>query len=76
MKRKTKKNIINIVGIAIFALFGTGLLYLMLINDPTIERHYPTPDNNTSLIIIEHTKTGQKDYIYGVTDGVGSHTKP
>ena len=72
MKRQTKKNIINIAGITVMVLFATGLLYLVIFNDPITETVYDTGDPNTSLIIREHMKTGKKDYIYGVVDGVGS----
>ena len=72
MKKSTKKNIINIIGISIFALGTSGLLYLVIFNDPITETVYDTGNPKTSLIIREHMKTGQKDYIYGVIDGVGN----
>ena len=72
MKKSTKKNIINIIGISIFVLFAGGLLYLVIFNDPITETEYDTGNPKTSLIIREHMKTGQKEYLYGVVDGVGS----
>lgn len=53
-------------------LFLGGLGYLIIFNDPVTEQEYDTGNPNTSLIIREHTKTGEKDYIYGVVDGVGN----
>ena len=53
-------------------LFAIGLLYLVIFNDPITETVYDTGNNRTSLIIREHMKTGEKDYIYGIIDGVGS----
>lgn len=76
MKRQTKKNIINLFGITIMVLFAIGLLYLVIFNDPILETEYDTKNPNTSLIVREHTKTGQKEYIYGVVDGVGSVETP
>ena len=72
MKRKTRTNIVNIIGISIFVLFAGGLLYLVIFNDPITETEYDTGNPKTSLIIREHMKTGQKEYLYGVVDGVGS----
>jgi len=72
LKKSTKKNIINIIGISIFVLFAGGLLYLVIFNDPITETEYDTGNPKTSLIIREHMKTGQKEYLYGVVDGVGS----
>ena len=72
MKKSTKKNIINIIGISLFVLFAGGLLYLVIFNDPITETEYDTGNPKTSLIIREHMKTGQKEYLYGVVDGVGS----
>ncbi len=57
-------------------LFAVGLLYLVIFNDPILETEYDTGNDRTTLVIREHTKTGQKEYIYGVVDGVGSPTKP
>lgn len=59
-------------GLAVMVLFVTGLAYLVLFNDPIVETEYDTGNDRTSLIIREHTKTGEKDYIYGVVDGVGN----
>jgi hypothetical protein len=72
LKRKTRTNIVNIIGISIFVLFAGGLLYLVIFNDPITETEYDTGNPKTSLIIREHMKTGQKEYLYGVVDGVGS----
>jgi hypothetical protein len=72
MKKKTKKFIINLLGITGMVLFLGGLGYLVIFNDPIVETEYDTHNERTTLIIREHTKTGEKDYIYGVTDGVGS----
>lgn len=76
MKRQTRKNIINLFGITVMVLFAVGLLYLVIFNDPITETEYDTGNNSTTLIIREHMKTGQKEYIYGVVDGVGSPPKP
>lgn len=72
MKRQTKKNIINICGISVMVLFALGVGYLVLFGDPILETEYDTGNPRTTLIVREHTKTGEKDYIYGIVDGVGS----
>jgi hypothetical protein len=53
-------------------LFLGGVGYLIIFNDPITETEYDTKNPNTTLIVREHMKTGQKDYIYGVVDGVGN----
>ena len=75
-KKQKKKWIINIIGISFMVLFVIGYLWLAIFSDPTIERIVDTGNPRTSLTIIEHTKTGEKDYIYGVVDGVGTIKKP
>ena len=52
-------------------LFLGGFGYLILFNDPITEQEYDTRDPATTLIIRTHTNTGEKDYMYGVRDGVG-----
>lgn len=71
LKKSQKKFIINIAGLTLMALFLSGFGYLIIFNDPITETEYDTGNPNTSLIIREHTKTGEKDYIYGVVDGIG-----
>ncbi len=55
--------------------FGT-IIYFNWFTDPVTNRIVTTVietnDTSTSLIIREHLLTGQKEYIYGVVDGVGS----
>lgn len=72
MRNKTKKNIINITGITIMALFFIGFGYLVLINDPTVLSKIPTEHPNTEMELVTHEKTGQKEWRYHVTDGVGN----
>ena len=76
MRRKQKKWIINGLGISLLALILIAYAWLALFSDPTIERVIDTGNPRTSLTIIEHTKTGEKEYIYGVVDGVGAVKKP
>ncbi len=55
--------------------FGT-IIYFNWFTDPVIDRVITTivetDDPNHSLVIREHLLTGEKEYIYGVVDGVGS----
>lgn len=53
-------------------LFLGGFGYLILFNDPITEQEYDTGNPRTTLIVRTHTNTGEKDYIYGVVDGVGN----
>ena len=57
-------------------LFLGGFGYLIFTNDPIVEQEYDTGNEKTTLLIRTHTNTGEKDYIYGVTDGVGAIKKP
>jgi len=72
VRKKTRKNILNLAALVLMVLFAAGLLYLVIFNDPIVETEYDTGNERTTLIIREHTKTGVKDYIYGVRDGVGN----
>jgi hypothetical protein len=72
LKKHTKKNIINIIGISLMGLFVIGMLYLVIFDDPKVVQEYDTKDPNTKMVVVTHTKTGEKDYFYEVRDGVGN----
>ena len=71
-----RKKIVIILGISLLVLILIGYTWMAGFNDPIIERVIDTGNPRTSLTIIEHIKTGEKDYIYGVVDGVGTIKNP
>ncbi len=76
MRKQQKQKIIFWMGISSMVLILSGGAYLVIFNDPITEQEYDTGDPNTSLMIRTHTLTGEKDYFYGVRDGVGAIKTP
>jgi len=75
MRKQQRQKIIFWMGVSVMVLFLSGMAYLIIFNDPITEQEYDTGNPDTTLLVRTHTLTGEKEYIYGVTDGVGGTEK-